>query len=149
MTYDITNANSFSHVNQWVDDVKRYAGRWFEKEGEGEGGGKEERRWFKREREKGRRRERGREREREGERERERERERETQMINMINYMYKERGLVTSFSFLLIVSGSHKFVHLAIHSDMIGLVYIMCMLGSPFQYKLPYLAFMHLPVTRI
>ena len=43
MAYDITNADSFSHVSQWVDDVKRYAGRWGEREGEGERGGERER----------------------------------------------------------------------------------------------------------
>lgn len=26
ITYDITNADTFSHVPQWVEDVKRYAG---------------------------------------------------------------------------------------------------------------------------
>ena len=26
VTYDLTNPTSFSHVTQWVEDVKRYAG---------------------------------------------------------------------------------------------------------------------------
>jgi len=26
VAYDITNGETFSHVPQWVDDVKRYAG---------------------------------------------------------------------------------------------------------------------------
>ena len=77
MTYDMTNSNSFSHVSQWIEDVKRYAGKSLDssvrkgmrervkdretrrREGEREREGREER-------------ERGRGSERERERERER-----------------------------------------------------------------------------
>ena len=28
LTYDITNAETFNHITQWLDDVKRYAGMY-------------------------------------------------------------------------------------------------------------------------